>query len=255
MFAVSLKFRKNFIKSFSNTALSGIIYLKNFLGACQMEYIITFLEGIISFISPCMLPLLPVYISYFAGGADKTHRTFVRAVAFVGGFTAVYCLLGLFAGSFGALLTGYKMWVNIVSGGIIILFGLGYLDIIRLPYIKGFGGARHVSGIFSAFIFGVVFSISHTPCIGAFLGSAIMMASASGTVLKGVFLLLAYSVGMGIPFLVSAVLIDKLTVLFNTVRKHYRIINIICGCFLVLVGFAMMTGLMESLLNFMDRGL
>ena len=219
-----------------------------------MEYIITFLEGVISFISPCMLPLLPVYVSYFAGDADKTHRTLARAVAFIAGFTVVYCLLGIFAGSLGALLTGYKKWIDFICGVVIILLGLIYLDILHMPYFKGFGNSVAVRGVFSAFIFGIVFSVSHTPCVGAFLGSAIMMASASGTVLKGVLLLLAYSVGMGIPFLLSAFLIDKLAGLFNSVKKHYGVIRIICGGFLILVGFAIMTGFMGNLLAFIDKG-
>lgn len=219
-----------------------------------MEYIITFLEGIISFISPCILPLLPVYVSYFAGGAHKAHRTLIRALSFVAGFTAVFCVLGIFAGSAGALLTKYKTVVNIVSGGIVILFGLSYLDIIRIPFLKGFSGSYEVRGVFSAFIFGVVFSVSHTPCVGAFLGSAIMLASTSGTVLKGVLLLLTYSLGMGIPFLVSAVLIDKLTGLINSIKKHYSVINAVCGGFLVVVGFIMMTGLMDKFIAFVDRG-
>lgn len=220
-----------------------------------MKYVITFFEGIISFISPCMLPLLPVYISYFAGETGKAHITLARALSFVAGFTAVYCLLGVFAGSLGALLTEYKMWVNIICGSVIILFGLSYLDIIRLPYLKGFRGNCEVRSVFSAFVFGVVYSVSHTPCIGAFLGSAIMMASASATVLKGVLLLLTYSLGMGIPFLISAFLIDKLAGLFNSVKKHYSVVKIICGSFLILVGFSMMTGFMEKLLTIVDRGM
>ena len=219
-----------------------------------MEYVITFLEGIISFISPCMLPLLPVYISYFAGDAARMHRTVLKALAFVAGFTAVFCLLGVFAGTAGALLTRYKMWVNIICGGIIILFGLGYLDIIRIPFIRGFSGSYEVNGFFSAFVFGVVFSVSHTPCVGAFLGSALMMASASGTVLKGVLLLLTYSLGMGIPFLISAVIIDKLTSLFNAVKKHYVVIKTVCGSFLILVGFLIMSGLMTDILTFIEGG-
>lgn len=219
-----------------------------------MEYVITFLEGIISFISPCMLPLLPVYVSYFAGDAARRHKTFFKALAFVVGFTAVFCLLGVFAGTAGALLTRYKMWVNIICGGVIILFGLGYLDVIRIPFIRGFDGSCEVKGLFSAFVFGVVFSVSHTPCVGAFLGSALMMASASGTVYKGVLLLLTYSLGMGIPFLISAVVIDKLATIFATVKKHYGIIKMVSGCFLILVGFLIMTGFMNSILTYIEGG-
>ena len=141
-----------------------------------MDFLITFLEGIISFISPCMLPMLPIYVSYFAGGADKKHRVFSRALAFVIGFTAVFSLLGLFAGTLGAFLAKYQTAVNIVSGVIVIIFGLSYLEVIRLPFFKGMSGKKSANTIISAFLFGVIYSVSLTPCIGAFLGSALMQA-------------------------------------------------------------------------------
>lgn len=101
-----------------------------------MEFVITFLEGFISFISPCMLPLLPLYVSYFAGGADKKHKVFLRALCFVPGFTAVFSLLGLFAGTLGAFLREYRTVVNIVGGLLIVVFGLSYLEFIRLPFFR-----------------------------------------------------------------------------------------------------------------------
>ena len=215
-----------------------------------MQYVITFLEGIISFISPCMLPMLPVYISYFAGGGNGKN-VLSRAVSFTCGFTLVFCLLGLFAGTLGALLTKYQTAVNIISGGIVVILGLSYLEIIHIPFFKGSAGGREINSIFSAFLFGMIFSVSLTPCVGAFLGSALMLASASGTALKGIMLLLAYSLGLGIPFIVSATLIDSLRSIFTVIKKYYRIINIVCGTFLIIVGIAMMTGLLNTLLNIM----
>ena len=216
-----------------------------------MQYVITFLEGIISFISPCMLPMLPIYISYFAGGGNNKQKTFQRALAFVIGFTLVFSLLGLFAGTVGSFLSRYQKIVNIICGLIGIVFGLSFLEVIRLPFFKGIKGGHTVNSIFSAFIFGIVFSVSLTPCVGAFLGSAIMLASASGTATKGILLLFAYSLGMGIPFLLSAVLIEKLQTVFNSIKKHYRIINLICGLFLILTGILMMFDMLNSLLAIM----
>lgn len=218
-----------------------------------MQYVITFLEGIISFISPCMLPMLPIYVSYFAGG-DKKRNPLYNAIAFVLGFTVVFLLFGLFAGTIGAFFTKYQTAVNIVSGIIVILFGLNYLNIIHIPFFHSRHHQSEIKGVFSAFLFGLIFSISHTPCIGAFLGSAIMMASGSGTAVRGLLLLLTYSLGMGIPFLISAVLIDKLKTLFNAIKSHYRVINIICGIFLILVGIAMMFGWLHSLLHLLEGG-
>lgn len=219
-----------------------------------MEYIITFLEGLISFISPCMLPMLPVYVSYFAGGANKKHSSILNAIAFVLGFTVVYISLGLFAGVVGGFISKYQVAINIISGITVIIFGMSFLDIIHIPFFKGINHNGRVKGIFSAFVFGVIFSISHTPCIGAFLGSAILLATQTGTAIKGVVLLLSYSLGMGIPFLISALLIDKLSGLFNAVKRHYRVINFICGIFLIVVGIAMMTGIFSYLIEVLEHG-
>ena len=215
-----------------------------------MQYLITFLEGFISFISPCMLPMLPLYISYFAGNADKKHRTLARALAFVLGFTSVFTLLGLFAGTLGLLLTRYQTAVNIICGVLVTMFGLSYLEVIRLPFFKGMqSSGLSITSVFSAFLFGMIYSVSLTPCVGAFLGSALMMASSAGGAAQGTLLLLTYSLGLGIPFLVSAILIDRLNTVFGTVKRHYRIINIVCGAFLIVVGIAMMFGMLNALLS------
>jgi cytochrome c-type biogenesis protein len=214
-----------------------------------LQYIITFLEGVISFISPCMLPMLPIYISYFALGADKKHRTLARAFGFVIGFTLIFVLLGLFAGTVGAFLSEYQRAVNIISGLLVIAFGLMYLDIIKLPFFKGMSKSYEIKSVFSAFLFGVIYSVSLTPCIGAFLGSALMLASSSGEAIKGLLLLLTYSLGLGVPFLISAVLIDKLNTAFSLIKKHYKIINLICGIFLIVIGIMMMLGFMNTVLS------
>lgn len=193
--------------------------------------------------------MLPIYISYFAGGADKKHRILPRALGFVFGFTVVFCLLGLFAGTLGAILTKQRTMVNIVSGALVIIFGLGYLEVIHLPFFKGSGIGKEINSVFSAIIFGMIYSVTLTPCVGVFLSSALMMASYSATALKGVLLLLTYSLGMGIPLLISSVLIDKLGTVFDVIKRNYRVINIICGLFLIVVGIAMMTGFLEGLLN------
>lgn len=213
-----------------------------------MQYLITFLEGLISFISPCMLPMLPMYVSYFAGNADQKQKTVWRALAFVVGFTAVFLLLGLAGGTVGRLLVGHQTVVNIVCGAIVILFGLSYLGLFSLPFFRGMGAGRSVSGILSAFLFGVIYSVSLTPCVGAFLGSALMLASSSGSAVKGMLLLLAYSAGLGIPFFASALLIERLNGVFAWIKRHYRVINVVSGVFLIVVGLAMATGMLHRLL-------
>ena len=195
-----------------------------------------------------MLPMLPIYVSYFAGGSEKKGKVLKRAVFFVLGFTAVFSLLGVFAGTLGGLLAKHQTVVNIVTGAAVIFFGLGYLGVFNLPFFKGIGKFSKTEGIFGAFLFGMIYSVSLSPCVGAFLGSALMLASGSGTALKGFLLLLIYSLGLGIPFVFSAVLLDEFGKAFDFIKKHYSAINRICGIFLIIVGISMMFGILNSLL-------
>lgn len=213
-----------------------------------MRFFITFLEGIVSFLSPCMLPLLPAYVSYFAGGMDRRRHTFARALMFVAGFTLVFCLLGLTAGTLGTALSRNRSIVNAVCGAFVILFGFAYLDVIPLPFLKGVQRTG-ADGLWGAFCFGVIYAAGLTPCIGAFLGSALMLAATAGGAWKGTTLLLAYSLGLGIPFLLSAVLIDRLGGAITAVKRHYRALNTVCGSFLIGMGVLMATGLLDRLLG------
>jgi len=217
-----------------------------------LQYIISLLEGIITFISPCLLPMLPIYISYFAGGGERTKRkTFLGALGFCIGFTVVFVLLGALAGFFGGLLSKYQIVLNIVSGIIVIFFGLNFLGIFKLNIFKGSANFVNTGGMqfFSAVLFGIIFSIGWTPCVGAFLGSALMLASQQGHVTEGVLMLLCYSIGLGIPFILSAVLIDYLKSAFDFIKRHYKIINIVSGSLLVVVGIMMATGTLGWLLG------
>ena len=195
-----------------------------------------------------MLPLLPVYIGFFAGDSGREKKsTLLRTAAFVLGFTLVFCLLGVFAGALGRLLSAHRKLVDLVCGGVIVVFGLSCLEIIPLPFFKGMRKRVRIDGIFSAFLFGLVYSVSLTPCVGAFLGSAVMLASGSGSVRTGLLLLLAYSLGLGIPFLLSSLLLDRLKSAFDAVKKHYAVINSVCGIFLIVMGVLMMLGLTDRL--------
>lgn len=225
-----------------------------------MTYLIVFLEGIITFISPCLLPMLPVYLGYFAGDScprgnrpeESLGRTLRNALGFILGFTLVFVAMGAFAGTLGQLLRSHPTAVNLVTGGLVVLFGLHFLGLLPVNLFAFGRGSRAGSrelGFFSAVVFGVVFSLGWTPCVGAFLGSALMLASQSGSVIQGVVMLLCYSLGLGLPFLLSALLLQRLAGAFLWIKAHYTIINRICGGFLVLVGLAMMTGLLGRLLG------
>lgn len=216
-----------------------------------MQYVVTFLEGIITFISPCLLPMLPIYVSYFAGGGERsTGKTLRGALGFVAGFTMVFVLLGAMAGALGGFLKAHQTAVNIISGLIVIFFGLNFLGVFRLNLFRGSGAdvATENMGFFSALVFGLVFAVGWTPCVGAFLGAALMLASQQGHTLEGILLLLVYSLGLGIPFILSAVLIDYLKSAFNWIKRNYSVINKVCGGFLILVGILMATGTIGRLL-------
>ena len=216
-----------------------------------MQYLISFLEGVITFISPCLLPMLPVYVSYFAGGGERsTGKTLKAALGFVAGFSLTFIALGTLAGTVGGFLRSHQTAVNIVSGLIVIFFGLNFLGIIRLNLFRGSSHRVETGnmGFFSALVFGLVFSVGWTPCVGAFLGSALMLASQQGQALMGMLMLLAYSLGLGIPFVISALLIDYLKSAFDWIKRNYRIINAVCGWLLVLMGLLMATGLMGRFL-------
>lgn len=220
-----------------------------------MEYFITFLEGMISFISPCILPMLPIYISYFVGQEEKSKKkTLINSAGFVAGFTVVFVLLGVFAGSLGIFLRQYKTVVNIIFGVMIVLLGLSFMEIIHLPQmqskIKWKAKTEHLN-FFSAMLLGLIFAVSWTPCVGTFLGSALLMASTAGHILNGVLMLICFSLGLGIPFMVSALLIDQLKTTFDFIKRHYLVVNRVAGIFLIIIGILMMTGYLDLFLRWL----
>ena len=213
-----------------------------------LEVLTTFMEGLITFISPCVLPMIPVYVLYFAGSSEgkQARRTLARALSFVLGFTVLFVLLGVFAGSLGGLLVRYQREVNLILGMIMILFGLHYAGILHITLLeKTVKPDVQVKpkGMLSCLLLGAVFAVGWTPCTGPLLGSAMMLAASKGSMLSGAVLLASYSLGMGIPFVLCALLIDRVKGAFAAIKRHYKAINRVCGVFLVLVGLAMMTGL------------
>ena len=208
-----------------------------------MEYILTFLEGIASFISPCILPMLPIYISYFIGKENKKTSTAVKnAIGFVLGFTLVFLLLSIFASSLGRLVSGSIKYIKIAFGIIIILLGLNYMEILKLSFLnrtKRVNADTKDLNFLKALIFGILFSISWTPCIGTFLSSALLLIAKEQDILKGIILMLIYSIGLGIPFVISVIFIEKLKTLFDFIKKNYGIIKKISGLVLIVMGIYM----------------
>lgn len=221
-----------------------------------MQYLLLFLEGVITFISPCLLPMLPIYLSFFAAGDTDRRRTLRNALGFVLGFTIVFVIMGAFMGIMGKLVREYQTVLNIVTGAVVILFGLNFMGVLKIGFLnRASQQDANVKDLnfFSSMLFGIVFSIGWTPCVGAFLGSALLLASQGGSLLQGIVMLLAFSFGLGIPFVVSALLVDRLKGAFDFIKRHYRVINLVSGLVLVIVGILMATGYMGywlSLLSF-----
>ena len=210
-----------------------------------MEYLFTFLEGIASFISPCLLPMIPIYISYFIGENDdnnKNNKAIINSIGFVLGFTFVFLILSILASSFGSFVSRQIKYIKIFFGILIIILGFNYIGILKINFLnksKGFNFKKENLNFLKSFIFGVLFSISWTPCIGSFLSSALLMVARHQNIFKGIILMLLYSIGLGIPFIISAILLDKLKKMFDFIKKHYNVIKIISGLILIIMGIYM----------------
>ena len=208
-----------------------------------MDYILTFLEGIASFISPCLLPMVPIYISYFIGkDVSNSKKAILNSIGFVLGFTTIFMILSIFASQLGLVLSNNIRYIKIFFGIVIILFGLNYMEIFNIGFLNK-SKMKNLNtknfNFFKAMLFGILFSVSWTPCIGTFLSSALLLISKEQNILKGLIMMLLYSIGLGIPFIISAILIEKLKNIFEFIKKHYDVIKRISGVILIGAGIYM----------------
>ena len=217
-----------------------------------MEYFLLFLEGIATFISPCILPMLPIYILYLTGQEDKDNKKILlNSIGFFIGFAILFSILGAVFAGIGKYLSDYSNIINIIFGIIIILFGLNFIDVIKIPFInktKKVEVKTNKKGFFQSILFGMVFGLGWTPCLGAFLGSALMMVANTGNILQGITMLLVFSLGLGVPFILSAILIEQLKNTFNFIKKNYKTINIISAALLIIIGLYMLVqGILKTI--------
>lgn len=204
-----------------------------------MEYIITFIEGLASFISPCVLPVIPIYISYFGAESKSMKRSLINSLGFVSGFSIVFILMGVLASTFGKFIHEYSNYVNIIFGIFLIIIGLNYMGVIFVKFLNKTKGMKQDNKnltFITSVLFGIIFSLSWTPCVGAFLSSALILASTVSSILKGTILLVLYSLGLAIPFIITTVFLEKMKITFDFIKKHYNIINKISGAILLLFG-------------------
>ncbi len=221
-----------------------------------MNYFILFLEGIITFISPCILPMIPIYISYFMGENKNNNKALLNSIGFVIGFSVIFTVLGAAAGTFGVFIHKYMKLFNIIAGILLIVFGLNYIGIFKIGFLQKSLKLKNKTNLnklnlISSILFGMIFAIGWTPCIGTFLGAALMIAANSQDTLKGILMLLSYSLGLGIPFIISALLIENLKGVFKFIKRNYKIINTVSGILLIVIGLMMMTGYLNLLLSWL----
>ncbi|MGA2141088.1 MAG: cytochrome c biogenesis protein CcdA [Brevinematales bacterium] len=223
-----------------------------------MRYLIALTGGMITFISPCVLPLVPVYIAYItgisvsdleSGGKNKPMaRIFINTLAFVAGFSIVFSLLAALLFIFLQFLGPYKEWFNRIAGFVIIIFGLQMAGLLKFKFLSGeakFSPAVRKISPGSSFIIGAAFGGGWTPCVGPVL-SSILLTSTAGTGWTGgaisILLLLTYSAGLGVPFILTGLLTGRLFSIFAAVKKNYRVIEIISAIFLVALGVMLTAG-------------
>jgi len=204
--------------------------------------------GLLSFLSPCIFPILPGFLAFLISSKGKRSALW-RAFAFSLGLSAIFILLGIATGTFGIILVRSRRLIELIGGIVIIVFGLSYTGLFTLPFFeKGIilPFNREIEGFWSAFLFGIVTSFAWTPCIGPTLG-AILTIAATGNTLNGGLLLSFFSLGIMIPLLLAAILVDSVNKIVPAISKYQRQINIIGGIVLIIVGLLMIFGKLGAL--------
>ncbi len=221
----------------------------------SISYLSAFAAGLLSFLSPCVLPLIPSYLTYITGlsfsDLDADHQTatvrkaaLLHSLSFVAGFTIVFVLLGASATFLGKFMQENMDWVRRIGGILIILFGVHVTGLVPLSMLLGekrINLRNKPAGYAGSLLVGLAFAAGWTPCIGPILASILMIAATAGKVGQGIVLLLSYSIGLGIPFILSALALHRFILIFNRFKKHIRLFEIVTGIFLVVVGILIFT--------------
>jgi cytochrome c-type biogenesis protein len=233
----------------------------------RVSLISAFVAGVASFISPCVLPLVPGYISFISGVSldrlrqeqtESTRRSVILAsLIFIAGFSTIFILLGASATYAGRFLLQNKILFNRIAGVLIIIFGLhvaGLFQIKFLNYEKRFNMNRKPVGVLSAFFVGLAFAAGWTPCIGPILATILIVASNQESSLQGILLLTSYSLGLAIPFFLTAMALNSFFGFFSWLKRHYRAIEYASGGLLVVLGIMVMTNQFSRLASYFDYG-
>ena len=221
----------------------------------DMSYTLAFLAGVLSFLSPCVLPLLPSYVSFITGLSFKDltvrvdrrgvrYLTVTNSLAFIGGFSFVFIALGVSSSAVGGLLFQYVDYIRIIGGILVIIFGLFISGILSLDFFmkeKRIHLTGKPAGYFGTFLVGMTFAAGWSPCVGPYLGTILLYAGSKGSMIYGLKLLMVYSLGLGIPFLLSALAINTFLSYSPKIAKYMRAIKIISGIILIIFGAMLLT--------------
>jgi Cytochrome c biogenesis protein len=220
----------------------------------NLSVYLVFAEGIASFLSPCLLPLLPVYIGYLSGeitGKRYNKRILIfNSIMFCTGLSVVFVLMGITASSIGMFLNQYKYILTKAAAVVIILFGLFHMGIIKFGFLyreRRFNFDMKKTSLTTSFIFGMAFAFGWTPCIGPILSSVLFLAGSSGSAAYGAYLLLIYALGLSIPFIITAALMEFISAKIKALQKYSNIINAVSGGLLVVLGIALYSGWLYKL--------
>ena len=223
----------------------------------SVSFVAAFVAGLLSFISPCVLPLVPIYLGYMSGtvvasGASRRLRTLLHALVYVLGFGTVFVLLGATAGLMGGLIYPIMPYVTKIGGLVIVIFGLHMMGLVSIPFLnmdRRLELSKATRGSYwSSFLIGIVFAAGWTPCVGPVLSTILLLAADTQTIALGALLLAVYALGLGLPFLIVASLVDLAYPLLRRVNRHLRIVSIVGGILLVVTGILLMTGMFETLI-------
>jgi cytochrome c-type biogenesis protein len=229
----------------------------------DVSYPLAFLAGVLSFLSPCVLPLLPSYVSFITGLSFKDltvrvdrkgvrYLTLTNSLAFIGGFSFVFISLGISSSVLGGLLFQYIDYIRIIGGVLVIIFGLFIADILSLDFFmkdKRIHLTGKPAGYFGTFLVGMTFAAGWSPCVGPYLGTILLYAGSKGSMIYGLKLLTVYSIGLGIPFLLSALAINTFLSYSPRIVKYMRAIKIVSGVILIIFGVMLLTDRLRVLSN------
>ena len=221
----------------------------------QISGMIAFTAGLLSFASPCVLPLVPSYITYITGASFKEltdvearsrlrWATIFHSLLFITGFSLVFILMGASATYLGQLLAQYQYWIMKGGGVLIILLGIHFTGVINIPFLqieKRFEMRKKPLGYIGSLFVGVAFAAGWTPCIGPILSTILVYASTSKSFTTGILLLTYYSIGLGIPFFLSSLAFNSFLSAFDKIKRYMRVINVVSGLFLIGIGILFLT--------------